>query len=95
MAGNEDLDGDVSGEEAAWRDLVARFDLQEDTEAADAPWPARENLTESAGDRQRPEQDAEGDWDDPGRPSPGRPGPGGRPGPASLPTRPGGGLWPE
>ncbi len=90
MAGNEDLDGDVSGEEAAWRDLVARFDLPVDTEAADAPWPARENLTETARDRQRPEQDAEADWDDPGRTSPG-----GRPGPASLPTRPGGGLWPE
>jgi hypothetical protein len=90
VAGNEDLDGDVSGEEAAWRDLVARFDLPVDTEAADAPWPARENLTETARDRQRPEQDAEADWDDPGRT-----GPAGRPGPASLPTRPGSGLWPE
>jgi hypothetical protein len=90
VAGNEDLDGDVSGEEAAWRDLVARFDLPVDTEAADAPWPARENLTETARDRQRTEPDAEGDWDDPGRTSPG-----GRPGPASLPTRPSGGLWPE
>ena len=96
MAGNEDVDGDVSGEEAAWRDLVARFDQPVDTEAAQAPWPARENLTESARDRQRPDQDAEDGWDEPGHTSPGgRPGPGGGPGPASLPPRPGGGLWPE
>jgi hypothetical protein len=85
VAGNEDVDGDVSGEEAAWRDLVARFEMPVDTEAEDAPWPARENLTESARDRQRPDQDAEQGWDDPGR----------RSGPASLPSRPGSGLWPE
>ncbi len=85
MAGNEDVDGDVSGEEAAWRDLVARFEMPVDTEAEEAPWPARENLTESARDRQRPDQDAEQGWDDPGR----------RSGPASLPSRPGSGLWPE
>lgn len=85
MAGNEDVDGDVSGEEAAWRDLVARFEMQVDTGAEQAPWPARENLTESARDRQRPDQDAEQGFEDPGR----------RPGPASLPSRSGGGLWPE
>jgi hypothetical protein len=85
VAGNEDVDGDVSGEEAAWRDLVARFEMPVDTEAEQAPWPARENLTESARDRQRPDQDAEQGWEDPGR----------RPGPASLPSRPGSGLWPE
>jgi len=85
VAGNEDVDGDVSGEEAAWRDLVARFEMPVDTEAEQAPWPARENLTESARDRQRPDQDAEQGWDDPGR----------RSGPASLPSRPGSGLWPE
>jgi hypothetical protein len=85
VAGNEDVDGDVSGEEAAWRDLVARFEMPVDTEAEQAPWPARENLTESARDRQRPDQDAEQGFEDPGR----------RPGPASLPSRPGGGLWPE
>jgi hypothetical protein len=85
VAGNEDVDGDVSGEEAAWRDLVARFEMPVDTEAEQAPWPARENLTESARDRQRPDQDAEQGWEDPGRHS----------GPASLPSRPGAGLWPE
>lgn len=88
MAGNEGVDGDVSGEEAAWRDLVARFDLPVETESDQAPWPARENLTESARDRQRPDQDAQAGWDDPG--AAGRP----RSGPASLPTRPGAGLWP-
>ncbi len=92
MAGNEGVDGDVSGEEAAWRDLVARFDLPVETESEQAPWPARENLTERARDRQRPDQDAEADWDDPG--AAGRASPGSRPGPASLPTRPGPGLWP-
>jgi hypothetical protein len=92
VAGNEGVDGDVSGEEAAWRDLVARFDLPVETESEQAPWPARENLTESARDRQRPDQDAESGWDDPG--AAGRASPGGRPGPASLPSRPGAGLWP-
>ena len=87
VAGNEDVDGDVSGEEAAWRDLVARFDEPVDTDAEQAPWPARENLTESARDRQRPDQDAADEWE--------RPRPGDRPGPASLPARPGAGLWPE
>jgi hypothetical protein len=87
VAGNEDLDGDVSGEEAAWRDLVARFELPVDTEAEQAPWPARENLTESARDRQRPDQDAADGWE--------QPRPGGRAGPASLPARPGAGLRPE
>jgi hypothetical protein len=91
VAGNEDVDGDVSGEEAAWRDLVARFDLPVDTDAEQAPWPARENLTETARDRQLPDQDA--DWEESGpggpagpagRPGPARSGPANLPGPASL-----------
>lgn len=35
--------GGVSREEAAWRDLVARFDLPA-SPLAEAPWPAREHL---------------------------------------------------
>jgi hypothetical protein len=47
MSGPGDIDGEVSGEEAAWRDLVARFDAPCDTDVADAPWPAEEDLPES------------------------------------------------
>jgi hypothetical protein len=48
VGGNGDVHGDVSGEEAAWRDLIARFDLPLDTATAKAPWPAREDLAETA-----------------------------------------------
>lgn len=44
MGGNGDVHGDVSGEEAAWRDLIARFDQPVDTVMAEPPWPAREDL---------------------------------------------------
>jgi hypothetical protein len=35
---------DMSGEDAAWRDLVARFDLPGDADGTPPPWPAREDL---------------------------------------------------
>ncbi len=35
---------DVSGEDAAWRDLVARFDQPSRPDAAAPPWPERESL---------------------------------------------------
>jgi hypothetical protein len=38
-----DIGGEVSGEEAAWRDLIARFDAPGDLSVS-APWPASENL---------------------------------------------------
>lgn len=44
MSGAGDTGGEVSREEAAWRDLIARFDLPADPELTGAPWPARENL---------------------------------------------------
>jgi hypothetical protein len=44
MSGSGDIDGEVSGEEAAWRDLVARFDTPGQTDVAAAPWPEREDL---------------------------------------------------
>jgi hypothetical protein len=47
MSGPGDIDGEVSGEEAAWRDLIARFDAPSDTDVADAPWPEEEDLPES------------------------------------------------
>jgi hypothetical protein len=85
VAGNEDGDGDVSGEEAAWRDLIARFDLPVDTTTRQAPWPARESLAEPSADRQLPEHDTAV-----GREHGGPGGPGSRAGPASLPGPAGG-----
>lgn len=38
-----DIGGEVSGEEAAWRDLIARFDAPGDVSVS-APWPASEDL---------------------------------------------------
>lgn len=35
---------DISGEEAAWRDLVARFDHPGDPDGMPPPWPEREDL---------------------------------------------------
>jgi hypothetical protein len=46
MSGPGDIDGEVSGEEAAWRDLIARFDTPSEADVADAPWPAEEDLPE-------------------------------------------------
>jgi hypothetical protein len=37
--------GGVTGDEAAWRDLVARYDMPADRGATAVPWPDRENLT--------------------------------------------------
>jgi hypothetical protein len=82
VSGNGDVDGDVSGEEAAWRDLIARFDLPLDTSVADPPWPAREDLTEPARELPLPERDSALGWDQtglagqPGPASPGTAGPG-------------------
>lgn len=45
-SGPGDVGGEVSGDETAWRELVARFDDPADT-AAQAPWPAREDLPDS------------------------------------------------
>jgi hypothetical protein len=48
MSGPGDIDGEVSGDEAAWRDLIARFDDPADGTSTGAPWPASENLPEPA-----------------------------------------------
>jgi hypothetical protein len=37
--------GGVTGDEAAWRDLVARYDVPAGGDPAAVPWPDRENLT--------------------------------------------------
>jgi hypothetical protein len=44
MSGPGDIGGEVSGDEAAWRDLIARFSVQPDTEQAEHPWPSVEDL---------------------------------------------------
>src|SRR5579864_8266310 len=38
--------GGVTGDEAAWRDLVARYDMPAGEHAGAVPWPDRENITE-------------------------------------------------
>ena len=43
MSGPGDIDGQVSGDEAAWRDLIARFDAPAD-ESTDPPWPSSEDV---------------------------------------------------
>jgi hypothetical protein len=48
MSSSGDIGGEVSGEEAAWRDLVARFDAPADVDSDLAPWPSREDLPDLA-----------------------------------------------
>jgi hypothetical protein len=44
MSAAGDSGGEVSRDEAVWRDLIARFDLPADPALPSAPWPAREDL---------------------------------------------------
>lgn len=48
MSGSGDIGGEVSGDEAAWRDLVARFDAPADLATEAVPWPDREGLPDPA-----------------------------------------------
>src|SRR5580698_6911787 len=48
MSGPGDIEGEVSGDEAAWRDLIARFDSPSDEPRDTTPWPAREDLPADA-----------------------------------------------
>jgi hypothetical protein len=47
MSGPGDVGGEVSGDEAAWRDLIARFDSPASQATEEAPWPASEDLPEN------------------------------------------------
>ncbi len=47
MSGPGDIGGEVSGDEAAWRDLIARFDSPATQATEAAPWPASEDLPDS------------------------------------------------
>jgi hypothetical protein len=44
MSGPGDIGGEVSGDEAAWRDLIARYDVPADLEQTEHPWPSSEDL---------------------------------------------------
>lgn len=48
MSGAGDTDGEVSRDEAAWRDLIARLELPADPSQTRVPWPAREDLAGAA-----------------------------------------------
>jgi len=48
MSSPGDIGGEVSGDEAAWRDLIARFDAPADSVAGAVPWPGREDLADPA-----------------------------------------------
>ena len=76
-----DVGGDMASEEAAWRELIAQFELPAATDAATAPWPERENLGKPAGEQaaQQAGQAAAGDPVAPGQPEPA----GESPGPAA------------
>lgn len=43
-----DVSRGQGGDQAAWHDLVARFELPSSVDPADAPWPDRENLASIA-----------------------------------------------
>jgi hypothetical protein len=96
MTGAGDADGEISRDEATWRDLVARFDRPADTTLAEVPWPAREDLPGSAATR------AEGSLtatDAPGQDIPGKSSPPADP-VSSTPDQPPGARptvrpWPE
>jgi hypothetical protein len=71
MTGAGDADGEISRDEATWRDLVARYDRPADTTLTDVPWPAREDLPGSATGRDAAIQAADPPSQDiPGEPSP-------------------------
>jgi hypothetical protein len=70
MSGPGDVGGEVSGDEAAWRDLIARFDSPASQATEAVPWPASEDLPDSdLPARARPGSSAPGD----GRPGEGKP----------------------
>lgn len=63
MSGPGDIGGEVSGDEAAWRDLVARFGDPAVRDAAGAPWPSQEDLPAESAAERGPDTAAAGDTD--------------------------------
>jgi hypothetical protein len=79
MSGPGDIGGEVSGDEAAWRDLIARFDSPATQTAEAAPWPASEDLPDrGAGDEAARPDRASADRSEADGREPGGHGPGGR-----------------
>lgn len=78
MSGPGDIDPEVSGDEAAWRDIVAHYDAPADPLTGETPWPAREDL-QGAGPPDLPSPDGPL----PDLPLPGLPPSDRAPGPAS------------
>ncbi len=63
--------GGVTGDEAAWRDLIARYDRPAGGEAAAVPWPEREDLTARPADAGPGPTPTPGPGPGPGRTRPG------------------------
>ena len=74
--------GGATGDEAAWQELVARFDMPAAWDAAAAPWPDREDLTAPAAPPTPPSRDGQPGQD-------GQPGRDGQPGQNGFPGRDG------
>jgi hypothetical protein len=51
MSSAGDAEGEIGRDEAAWRDLVARFERPADPTLTEVPWPATEDLPGSAATR--------------------------------------------
>jgi hypothetical protein len=95
-SGGDASGGGVTGDEAAWRDLVARYEMPAEWDATSVPWPDRENLTEGPGDKPAAgpgEKPAAGTVPGHGPLREGGAGPGGA-GPASAGPVPAGGAGP-
>jgi hypothetical protein len=75
-SGGDASGGGVTGDEAAWRDLVARYDMPTDEHAGAVPWPDLESLKEPSSGEGRP-------GTGPGQGPAARPGGGGRADPTS------------
>jgi hypothetical protein len=82
--------GDISDEEAAWRDLVAHYRSAAVPDGA-APWPVREDLT--GGQRPSPDGPGPGELTDPGPGELTDPGPGELTDPGLTPLPPA--AWPD
>ena len=59
-SGSQPGSGDASSDDAVWRDLIARYDMAVDLEAAAAPWPDIESLGTRPAGPLAPEQDRSG-----------------------------------
>ncbi len=74
---DEGVGGNMSSDDAAWRELIAHYELPAAPDPAAAPWPERENLDNHDPSPQAAEQPASGDQASAGGEDP--PGPGDAP----------------